>query len=46
MYTNILATIYPPPRSVTGAALSFVFYTMRDVHVRALDTPAAEHEAT
>ena len=26
--------------------LSFVFYAMRDVHVRALDTPAAEHEAT
>jgi transposase len=25
--------------------LTYVFYAMRDGHVRALDTPAAEHEA-
>ena len=25
--------------------LTYVFYGMRDGHVRALDTPAAEHEA-
>ena len=40
----------PQARNIAKVAaarklLTYVFYAMRDGHVRALDTPAAEHEA-
>ena len=46
----IIARRGPQARNIAKVAaarklLTYVFYAMRDGHVRALDTPAAEHEA-